>query len=204
MELTPEQQKALTELVNIGFSRAADSLSRLLNQHITILTPQVQICTLEELHKTLPGEIESEVTAINQAFKGPLSGTAMLMLDYDSAAALLNLLTGEEDQPRRLTASDREALLEVGNILLNAYMGAFSNLLKVHVNMTVPHLAVGTVESILNTLRHDDQSLGYAITVRTEFHLPSGEVGGYVLLVMGIESLDGLIKGLDQIHKVLS
>lgn len=198
MEITNQQKEALSELVNIGFSRAAEALSRLLNQRIRIFAPQIQILTLEEFGQALPGQIDSEVASVNQVFEGPLTGTAMLMLEYDSSAVLVDLLTGGDGRPRRLTASDREALVEVGNILLNAYLGTFGNLLNVHIAFNVPRLTVSAVESLLSSFTISGKAMEYAITVRTEFQLTQGEVGGFVILVMGVESLDALISGLDE------
>ena len=65
---------------------------------------------------------------------------------------LKELLTNEPALPLSIDASAREVLTEVGNILLNACLGTFGNLLKVQVTFSVPHLSLESLGAILETL----------------------------------------------------
>ena len=58
---------------------------------------------------------------------------------------LKELLTNEPALPLAIDASAREVLTEVGNILLNACLGTFGNMLKVQVSFSVPHLNLDTL-----------------------------------------------------------
>ena len=49
MELTAVQRDALTELINIGFGRAAASLSRLTGYRVLLDVPSVSIHPMERL-----------------------------------------------------------------------------------------------------------------------------------------------------------
>ena len=66
---------------------------------------------------------------------------------------LKELLTNEPALPLSIDASAREVITEVGNILLNACLGTFGNLLKVQVSFSVPHLSLESVGAILESLR---------------------------------------------------
>ena len=62
---------------------------------------------------------------------------------------LKELLTNEPALPLSIDASAREVITEVGNILLNACLGTFGNLLKVQVSFSVPQLSLESLGAIL-------------------------------------------------------
>ncbi|MCX8061556.1 MAG: hypothetical protein N3D16_03125 [Anaerolineales bacterium] len=196
MNISPEQFDKLTEMVNIGFGRAAASLSTLVHQRIVLSVPEIRICSLEELQSYL-GFLCSEVTTVHQIFSGWLNGDAMLLLDCDSASILINLLSGEPPEPRPLTTSDREALIEIGNILLNAFIGTLGNLLKIKIHFAVPRLHIEALHDMISTLHVGINEIRYTLVIKTYFETLDGNVGGYVVIILGIESLDRLFEALN-------
>ena len=83
---------------------------------------------------------QDDVASVHQIFSGPVAGDALLMLDPSGAAMLKELLTDEPALPLAIDASAREVITEVGNILLNACLGTFGNLLNVQVSFSVSRI----------------------------------------------------------------
>jgi chemotaxis protein CheC len=196
MLLDPNRIDALAELINIGAGRAANALSILVNQRVLLQAPDVKIYPLSELENVLPINSTKEIVNVHQIFRGKLSGDAMLLMEQDSASILVAMLSGGEGKAHPLIASDREAIIETGNILLNAFMGSFGNLLKVRIIFTVPHLQLESLGEILSTLATGNQEVEYALVVKIHFRLTQGDVSGYVLIVMGITSLEALFTAM--------
>jgi chemotaxis protein CheC len=197
MKLTPEQQDALTELINIAFSRTAAALSDLTGRRVVLDKPSVQLYRLSELTSALGGFIKEEVASVHQVFRGPVAGDALLLLNYEGAVALTNLLTDPDSKSNRLNTSDQEVLIEVGNILLNACLGTFGNLLEVHISFAVPRLHLEALTALLDTLTINQEGLRYALVVFTNFHLRDSKVGGYLIIVLGVQSLDRLMQAVE-------
>lgn len=187
--LSSAQQDALAELVNIGFGLAAASLSTLVRQRVQLKAPQVSMHKLENLARQLNLD-QVEVATVHQIFSGQINGDALLILDTAGASRLIGLLTDDPSPAQHLTFSDREALMEVGNILLNAFVGSFGNMLKVQVTFTMPRLRLEAVTDLLDTLVIGRHEIRYALLVQTHFTIEDGQVEGFVALVMGIESMD--------------
>jgi chemotaxis protein CheC len=196
MLLDPSELDALAELINIGFGRAASALSTLVGRRILLEAPQVNIYPIMELGQTLEKLGDTDVTNVHQVFRGKLSGDAMLLMDADSASILIDLMAGGAGNVHPLTASDREALVETGNILLNAFIGSFGNLLRVHITFTVPRLKIESVSHMLTSLTQDTQEIEYALVVKINFRLSQGNVSGYMVIVMGIQSLEVLVEAM--------
>ena len=198
MDLTSVQQDALVELINIGFGRAAASLSKLTGHRVQLQVPEITMCPIEQMAAHLRPLLQNEeVASVHQIFSGPVEGDALLVLDQNSAAILKELLTNEPALPLEIDRSAREVLTEIGNILLNACLGTFGNLLKVQVSFSVPHLALETLEGIVGSIAVGRQGLRYALIVHAAFRLRDSSLTGYLVIVLGVASIERLIRALE-------
>jgi chemotaxis protein CheC len=198
VDLTSVQQDALVELINIGFGRAAASLSKLTGHRVQLQVPEITMCPIEQMASHLRPLVQNEeVASVHQIFSGPVEGDALLVLDQNSAAILKELLTNEPALPLEIDRSAREVLTEIGNILLNACLGTFGNLLKVQVSFSVPHLALETLEGIVGSIAVGRQGLRYALIVHAAFRLRDSSLTGYLVIVLGVASIERLIRALE-------
>jgi chemotaxis protein CheC len=198
VELTQTQQDALVELLNIGFGRAGASLSELTGHRVHLEVPQVSVHPIESLSITLRGLLQDQVASVHQIFSGPVAGDALLILDHAAAGMLKELLTNEPPLPLPVDASAREVLTEVGNILLNACLGTFGNILQVQVSFSVPHLNLDTLHEVMRSLLINREGLRYALVVHAGFKLRDAEVKGYLVIVLSVASLDRLIRAVEE------
>jgi len=203
LDLTPHQQDALIELLNIGFGRAGASLSQLTGHRVVLDVPQVSIHPIMSLSTALGKVISEEVASVHQIFSGPVAGDALLILDHNAAGILKELLTDEPALPLPVDASAREVLTEVGNILLNACLGTFGNILDVQVSFSIPHLNLDTLNGVLQSLLVKREGMRYALVVHAGFRLRDAEVTGYLIIVLSVASLDRLIKAVETWEKGL-
>jgi chemotaxis protein CheC len=194
MVLTEQQRDALSELINIAFSRTAASLSELTGHRVLLDVPKVAIFPINELSAALAEFLPAEVATVHQVFSGPVTGDALLLLNYEGAVTLTDLLTDERVKSERLNASAREVLTEVGNILLNACLGMFGNLLQVHVSFSVPRLHLDTLNDLLQSMMVENTGMRYALVVYTSFRLRDSAVSGYLVIALNVASLDRLIQ----------
>jgi chemotaxis protein CheC len=197
VELTAVQQDALVELINIGFGRAAASLSKLTGHRVQLEVPQVAMCPIDELSERLRPLVHNEVATVHQIFSGPVAGDALLVLDQPSAAILKELLTNEPALPLDIDASAREVITEIGNVLLNACLGTFGNLLKIQVSFSVPHLTLEKLDAMVGSVAIGHQGLRYALIVHAAFRLKNSSLTGYLVIVLGVASIDRLIRAVE-------
>jgi chemotaxis protein CheC len=198
MKLTAPQTDALTELINIGYGRAAGALSELTGYRINLEVPKIAMHPIEEIAPLLDRLVHGEVASVNQVFSGPISGNALLLLDEKAARVLSELLTDEQSVSNEFDAGAREIITEVGNILLNACLGVFGNLLQVQVSFAVPRLRVDTIDSVLQSITVQQEELSYGLMIHTQFHLRASNVSGYMVIILGITSLDRMLQELEK------
>jgi chemotaxis protein CheC len=198
MQLSDRHQDALTELINIGYGRAAASLSQLTRRRIVLEVPQIAIYEIDKAVTALHEFMHGEVASVHQLFSGVVSGQAMLLLDRQAAVTLNSLLLGNNSGSGNLRQAEREVLTEVGNILLNACLGVFGNVLKVQMTFSVPRFHMESVEDILRTASVQNQDLKYALMIHTRFMVSTSNVTGYLMMVLGVTSLSRLQEELDR------
>jgi chemotaxis protein CheC len=185
MELTDQQQDILTELINVAFSRTAASLSVLAGNRVQLDIPDVFVVPV----RNLPGVLQ---------LSGPVSGDALLLMNQGGAVTLVALLTGADAAAMRLGESDKEVLTEVGNILLTACLGMFGEVLKIRFCFTVPRLQLDATEVMLQSFVVGRDELQHALVVGARFRLQGSEVTGCLVIVLGVASLDQLMRAAEQ------
>ena len=202
MELNSVQHDALVELLNIGFGRAGASLSKLTQQRVLLDVPQVAIHPVSHLNQSLGRLVDERVASVHQVFSGPVAGDALLLLDPIAAATLTELLTDVPALSLDLDPSTREVFTEVGNIVLNACIGTFGNMLEVPVSFSVPDVDVTTMTSVLDRMMETGDAFRYALIITAGFRLRDSAVTGYVVIVLTVQSLKRLLDALDRWQKL--
>lgn len=197
MELNDRQTDALTELVNIAFGLTASKLSEIMGQRILLEAPDVSIHPLEDLAKELGAIGPGEVSAVHQVFTGPISGDAMLFLDYEGAVKLTNVFVEEHLRSHRLDVISGEILTEVGNMLLSACLGVLANLLEVRVSFSVPVLHLDSLKPLLVSLSNGGDKLRQAILIATSFRIGEQESARQLGIILAVSSLEGLVQAVD-------
>lgn len=198
MILTERQTDALGEFINIAFSRTASSLSEITGQRVLLEVPQVEIYPIDEVASKLTRFLPGDVASIHQPFDGAIAGDAFLILNYEGAVRLTDLLTDNNMRQHQLDESAREVLIEVGNILLNACLGMFGNVLQVRVSFFVPNLHLESLDGLIDLVKKERDGLSYAIIVYTSFRIRESEVTGYLVLVLSVVSLNRLIEEIER------
>lgn len=197
MKLTERQADALSELINIAFARTGAALSELTGHRVVLNPPEVAVYRSEELRGALAKFVPGDIASIHQVFAGPVAGDAVLLLNYAGAVQLTDLLIDGHKPSPYLDESAREVLTEVGNILLNACLGMFGNLLNVHVTFSVPRLHLETLDELISSITANKPELHYALVVYTAFLVRDSSVKGFLVIVLSVDSLDRLIQEVD-------
>ena len=194
--LDARQTDALTELINIAFGLTAAKLSEISGRRVLLHVPVVGIHPMDDLTKELGSLEAGEVVAVHQAFTGPISGDAILFLDYGGAVRLSNIFVEEGLQSQRLDPFTWEILTEIGNMVLGSCLGVFGNLLEVRVSFSAPMLHLESLKPFLTSLSIDGDEARHGIVMSTSFRIRQHEVAGQLAIALSASSLDRLIQAV--------
>ncbi len=201
MNVTPYYVDALKELINIGVGRAAGMLNQMLHSHITLHVPFVKIISSMELNDENLGNFgKQKLSMVRFMFKGPFSGSASLVFPPDSAAKLVDVVTGEKIELADLDAVRTGTLTEVGNIVLNGVMGSIGNILKQRLNYSLPIYMENTMDGLLTSNNHDYSPITILLA-QTHFTIEQLQIAGDIILFFEVGSFDALLDAIKTISK---
>ncbi|WP_130470667.1 hypothetical protein [Candidatus Magnetaquicoccus inordinatus] len=152
--LTEMEEDALKEFFNMGLGMAAASLSRMVNNEVLLSLPKLRIASYEEAtHLLLSGQ-EERLVAIRQNFTGELSGTALLIFPGAGGLELVRTLLHEQMPLEVLMELEQETLLDVGNVVLNAFLESFTQMMSVQFEFESAEFLRGSGQFLLDLESH--------------------------------------------------
>ena len=193
---SPELKNALLNIFNVGIGKAAGMLNDLLNNHIILEVPRLDIIPFANIDYEFGIKRETPVSAVRLRFRGPITGVSSLVFPPDSASKLVDILAGEEFPTSDLDAIKIGTLSEVGNILLNAVMAEFSNILETRLAYTIPSYVEGSLSSMLCLDLERDAPV---LTAKTRFTVESHQIEGEIILLFQFKSFDNLKRAINKI-----
>jgi len=197
MNPTPEQLDALKELTNIGIGQAGGVLNEMLDSHVSLEVPSVNVLSPEKLEEQIQKKCREKTFSVRLDFKGRFAGTADLTFPVESASNLVIILTGDDLSTSDLDSIRVGTLTEVGNIVLNGVMGSIANILGQHINYSVPSYMENAAENPLKSIIPDRRQ--NMILVRTRFTIKQFQIEGDILLVFEEKSLDMLLEAINAV-----
>jgi len=197
------ERDALTELVNIGVSRAAANLRKMVGEHVLLSVPSVEVITREGAATLIRERESGELVAIRQDFEGVFSGRALLIFPLSNSMALVHAVTGGALSAEDAADMEDEALAETGNVVLNSCLATMANMLQRPLTMALPEVIRGDGSMLFN-LPPEDADGGVVLFLYINFAINDRNIRGYIAMLMDLPSLQAL-KGLiaDFIERVI-
>lgn len=177
----------LTEMFNLGVGKAAASLSSMVKQEIELSVPHIEFITVKELSEKLG--TTSTICSVSQFLSGPFSAKSMLLFPEENSLNIVRRLLGDELPDEMLEELQQEAFSEIGNIVLNACIGAFAEALNQEFRIDLPIYQLSKPPELLNISKNRNNT---ALFIRIDLKLSASDITGYMAFLMGTMSLTEL------------
>jgi chemotaxis protein CheC len=151
MKLSTVQADAIQELGNIGAAHAATTLSQMLGSTIEMSVPAIKVVDLAKLGNYM-GEESAAMVAFELQGDIPHGGYILFYITRESAVRMTNTMLGSTEMNRPLSEMDESALLEVGNIMVSAFLDATAELLGFVMLPSPPSLTIDMAHAVMQSL----------------------------------------------------
>ena len=151
MKLSAVQADAIQELGNIGAAHAATTLSQMLGSTIEMSVPAIRVVDLSQLGQYM-GEESAAMVAFELQGDIPHGGYILFYITRESAVRMTNTMLGQTEINRPLSEMDESALLEVGNIMVSAFLDATAELLGFVMIPSPPSLTIDMAHAAMQSL----------------------------------------------------
>jgi chemotaxis protein CheC len=191
IELTDLEHDALTELVNIGVSRAASSLRKMIGEEVLLSVPSIEIMAPQNATRLIRERETDELVAIQQQFEGAFSGRALLIFPEATSLDLVRAIIGSDVPLDQVADMEQEALAETGNIILNGCLATMANMLKRSLNISLPEVIRGDGAALFS-LPQERPDEGLVLFLYINFSIRNRNIRGYIAMLMDLPSLAAL------------
>ena len=194
LRLSELQHDALGEIFNIGVGRAADSLSRIVNDEVLLTAPEVALVPAAEATALLRRSELHAFSLISQNFAGPFDAQAQLIFPEANALEIVRLMVGPHMSIHELSEFEQEAMCEVGNIILNACMSSLADILRVSFTSTLPRHSFGNTDELPVVETRGDRMV---LVLQVEMVISQQRIRGHILFLLSLTSMQNLLSCLD-------
>jgi chemotaxis protein CheC len=182
------EHDALTELVNIGVSRAAMSLRKMVDEQVLLSVPSIEVVTRQHAVTLIRERENDELVAVCQDFSGVFSGRALLIFPEKNSLAIVRAVTPGTLSDSEAADLEDEALTETGNVVLNGCLATMANMLQRSLNMSLPHVIRGG-GNILFELDSQTVSGGVVLFLYINFAINDRNIRGYIAMLLDVPSM---------------
>jgi chemotaxis protein CheC len=189
--LSELERDALTEVINIGVSRAAKNLSRMVKDQVHLSVPRTEIMNRERAVGWLSKRENSRLVAVGQDFRGSFSGQALLIFPERTSLELVRSILDDTLPLEEIVDLEQEALAEIGNVVLNGCLVVMANMLKQPLDMSLPRVMRGSSQVVL--LGGEEEDPGEMVLFLTiDFAVRARSINGYIALLMDLPSITAI------------
>ena len=196
-QLTSLEIDTLREIGSIGTGNAATALSQMLGKEVRITMPEVRIMGYNEAIEWIGGP-EAVTAGVLVKMSGDVGGIMLSVQKLELINFILETMLGKGIKDyEELEELQQSALIEVGNIMISAFVTALSGLAGININLTVPAFAVDMQGAILTVPMAEYGGMSdYLMTIGGNFVCNGQEIPSHLLLSPDLRSLDFLLKKL--------
>lgn len=184
VELSALEHDAVTEIMNVGVGRAAASLSLMVKEEIQLSVPAAEllygVAARERLHQS-----SDSMVAVRETFNGLLSGSAALLFPQSKSLDLVRMVLGEDLTAVEVTELEQEALVEIGNIILNGCLSSIADSLAGEIETSIPVLMHANLSTILPQTVDVEPVL---LVLTIDFTIRSRDIQGHIVFLMDMQA----------------
>ncbi len=176
------ERGVITEILKLAIGRAAVALSRLVDGEVALSSAPVEFLSPAQAAARV-GEAtgRGDSVVVRQHFETGFSGDILLIFPEQRSLELVRAMMRDTVPLDSLTELEQEALLEVGNIVLNACLGGLSRNLGGTIEGSLPVYGRGRGVRILGALPADAHLV---MILRVDFAMTGTGTEGYIVMIM--------------------
>jgi chemotaxis protein CheC len=201
MKLSAVQADAIQELGNIGAAHAATTLSQMLSSTVSMSVPTIKTIDLAELGNHI-GDESAAMVVFELQGEIQHGGYIIFYITKESPIRLTNTMLGMNDSDRELSEMDQSALLEVGNIMVSAFLDATAELLGFIMLPSPPALSIDMAHAAMESLIAQlGEEVDEVLLFSTELICEEHKIDSDIIMLPEISTLKRITGLLEEMMK---
>ncbi len=196
MQISEQAKDILQEVVSTGIGRAAVSFSEILGREINLTFPKLLIIRYKELIELLKQKKTADYVNIRQGFTGGLNGMGIVSFSLNDGKTLVSkLIESQNNDDPEFGILERETIMEIGNVLINAIVCTISDMVSVETQYQLPKFDT-SLDRI--SIPEDSSGLIYCFA-EGSFSVEGMEIQGIILFILAYDKIEHIITKLNHL-----
>ena len=195
---------SLNKISRIASEKASKALSELVCRKINIEVFKTEV--KEVVKVSLPIGMEEIVAGIFLPAGGDIRGATLLIFPKESALEMSDLILRRKmGSTKKLSALDKSALLEIGNIVSGNFLSVLANEMKIKIIEEVPIFSFDMFGAIINQVVasfHEESEKTLIIEIL--FNFKKQHIKAYYLLLFEVEQFEAILDSLKSLDNLKS
>ncbi len=194
----------MQELGNIGAAHAATTLSQMVGSSVSMSVPGIKAVDIAELGKYM-GEESAAMVAFELQGEIQHGGYVIFYITRESAIRLTNTMLGLTDMDRPLNEMDESALLEVGTIMVSAFLDATAELLGFVMLPSPPAMSIDMAHATMSSLIASmGEEINEVLLFSTELTCEEHRIDSDIIMMPEPQTLSRIVTLLENMMKPAS
>jgi chemotaxis protein CheC len=201
MKLSAVQADAIQELGNIGAAHAATTLSQMIGSTVQMSVPGIKAVDIADLGSYM-GEESAAMVVFELQGDIPHGGFVIFYITRESAIRLTNTMLGLTDMNRPMNEMDESALLEVGNIMVSAFLDATAELLGFVMLPSPPSMTIDMAHAAMSSLIAGlGEEIDEVLLFSTELTCEEHKIDSDIIMMPETKTLARIVELLENMMK---
>ena len=201
MKLSAVQADAMQELGNIGAAHAATTLSQMIGSTVHMSVPAIKAVDIAALG-TYMGEESAAMVVFELQGDIQHGGFVIFYITRESAIRLTNTMLGLTDMNRPMNEMDESALLEVGNIMVSAFLDATAELLGFVMLPSPPSMTIDMAHAAMSSLIAGlGEEIDEVLLFSTELTCEEHKIDSDIIMMPETKTLARIVELLENMMK---
>jgi chemotaxis protein CheC len=201
MKLSAVQADAIQELGNIGAAHAATTLSQMIGSTVQMSVPGIKAIDIAELGSFM-GEESAALVVFELQGEIQHGGFVIFYITRESAIRLTNTMLGLTDMNRPMNEMDESALLEVGNIMVSAFLDATAELLGFIMLPSPPSMTIDMAHAAMSSLIAGmGEEIDEVLLFSTELTCEEHKIDSDIIMMPETKTLARIVELLENMMK---
>jgi chemotaxis protein CheC len=201
MKLSAVQADAIQELGNIGAAHAATTLSQMVGSTVQMSVPGIKAIDISQLGNYM-GEESAALVVFELQGEIQHGGFVIFYITRESAIRLTNTMLGLTDMNRTMNEMDESALLEVGNIMVSAFLDATAELLGFVMLPSPPSMTIDMAHAAMSSLIAGlGEEIDEVLLFSTELTCEEHKIDSDIIMMPETKTLARIVELLENMMK---
>jgi chemotaxis protein CheC len=188
----------MQELGNIGAAHAATTLSQMVGSTVQMSVPGIKAVDIAELGNYM-GEESAAMVAFELQGEIQHGGFIIFYITRESAIRLTNTMLGLTDMNRPMNEMDESALLEVGNIMVSAFLDATAELLGFVMLPSPPSMTIDMAHAAMSSLIAGlGEEIDEVLLFSTELTCEEHKIDSDIIMMPEAKTLSHIVELLEK------